>query len=80
MLPLLNAVADIGFQPLDALTGFQPCRFHLSMKLLKGRITVHPLDVGINLRLLRPPCGINGILAVKASYAPTDGLGRHAFA
>jgi hypothetical protein len=59
---------DVCLEPFDLLARLNAFRFHVSDKLIDLLITMQALDVGINLRLLWPPCRVNGILGMQSVY------------
>jgi len=56
-------------KPFDALSGGQAGRLHVGDEAAEIGITGKPLDVGIDMGLLRTPSSILGTLRVQAREA-----------
>jgi hypothetical protein len=67
MAPFPQCAASFRARPqvclelFDALARRNACRFHLIEKPVNPRIAGQALDIGVNLCLPCPPCGIGGV-------------------
>jgi hypothetical protein len=58
----------VRLEPFDPLPWRNAFRRHLSDKPVGSGIAAQALDIGVNLCLPCPPCGIGGVFRVKAAH------------